>query len=256
MKAYNTLKTIGLSLLLMAILPITAKAQKTEYSIHFGETLPVDSYRASKSYDGNVAWLSKTTLAGADVGINLGGKMKYNFDAVEGLGIIATIDIFYNGDNVDVENWQEDNIAHLKEEYSLERVSIVTPKYINIPVMIGINYDREISKNTNFWAETAIGVNASKITDLIINMPQVEDNDVIYTQHYKTMAGWAFQAGIGIKMADKISVGVHYNSLGSIKVKGKAELDGALANSAYIGSRFSLLRIYPSMFSIRLGYHF
>ena len=94
------------------------------------------------------------------------------------------------------------------------------------------------------------------ITDLIINMPQVEDNDVIYTQHYKTMAGWAFQAGIGIKMADKISVGVHYNSLGSIKVKGKAELDGALANSTYIGSRFSLLRIYPSMFSIRLGYHF
>ena len=56
---------------------------------------------------------------------------------------------------------------------------------------------------------------------------------------------------------DKYSLGVHYYSLGSQKIKGEAMLEEIYDGESSIeDERFTFKRINPGMLTIRLGLHF
>ena len=76
---------------------------------------------------------------GAGIGFNLGLKWYFNV-GVEGLGVMLSLDGFYNGPNSDLKTAYRNQEGYVGGQYfgsGLEYNS--TPKYINAPLMLGLN---------------------------------------------------------------------------------------------------------------------
>jgi hypothetical protein len=256
----------------LAIFGMNQSKAQADFSIHFGMASPLGSFADYQGQDGSIAWLDNTNRAGAGSGIDAGMKFRYNLSAVKGLGIIATADLFYNAANSDVKAWAND---FEEEELIYSNVDVFTltlPKYINIPVMMGMNYEYGLAKGIKLWGEFGLGVDFGLITDFRL-YGSGEDYFVCYDENghqyyvngeetrvcnYETTASLAYQFGIGVMVADRLSIGLHYYALGSQKVKGEASYEEIYeyGDDYFEDEKFTLRTINPAMFTIRLGYHF
>lgn len=246
-----------IALLIVAILGVNyANAQK-DVSIHLGMLFPQGDFAESRMNNGQVAWLDKTDRAGAGLGFDAGLKFRFNLPSVKGLGFITTADFFLNMPNDDVKDWKEDYISEMEEYSDVYEFSIAIPHYINIPIMVGLNYEYEIKDNIKFWGEGALGLNIGALTNYkqsIISEGGEETMEV----SYNTNTSLAFQFGAGFMFNDKYSLGVHYYSLGSQKIKGEATFE-EIYDGGYSDideERFTFRSINPGMLTIRFGYHF
>ena len=274
-------KTMGImnrnlrTFVLVAVLAIfgmnQSKAQ-SDFSIHFGMASPLGSFADYQGQDGSIAWLDNTNRAGAGLGFDVGMKFRYNLPAVKGLGIIATADLFYNAANSDVKAWAND---FEEEELIYSNVDVFTltlPKYINIPVMMGMNYEYGLAKGIKLWGEFGLGVNFGVITDFRLYGSGEgyfrcydENGNQYYVNgeetrvcNYETTASLAYRFGIGVMVADRLSIGLHYYALGSRKVKCEASFEEIYENEDDYFEKVNLTfgSINPAMFTVRLGYHF
>ncbi|MBR5832399.1 MAG: outer membrane beta-barrel protein [Bacteroidales bacterium] len=239
--------------------PTSADNKKIEFSLHLGGAFPMSDFGDSRANRGLVAWLDKTEKAGAGTGFDAGMKFKFNIPSINGLGVILTADFFYNGPNNDVKDWRDDLIDAYIYDDGLDDVEIDLPKYINVPIMLGVNYDYVINEKISVWGEAGIGANIRKIT-MLDQYLAVGDEELIMKQKYDIATTFAFQIGAGVKLMDKVSLGFHYYALGSGKVKGMAS-EEYIENHAggeyeYYDGDFTLRYVNPTMFVIRLGYHF
>lgn len=259
-----------IALLIVAILGVNYANAQTDVSIHLGMLFPQGDFAESRMDNEQVAWLDKTDRAGAGLGFDAGLKFRFNLPSVKGLGFIATADFFLNMPNDDVKDAKEDIISEMEESDYLDEFSIAIPHYINIPIMVGLNYEYEIKDNIKFWGEGALGLNIGALTNYKQSVSGTSERynyeydyyyDVDFEQtvksSYNTNTSLAFQFGAGFMFNDKYSLGVHYYSLGSQKIKGKLIYEAIYDGESDIDEeRFTFKSINPRMLTIRLGYHF
>lgn len=234
--------------------PATASNKKVEFSVHLGGGIPLGKFGKAGIQTLEVS-LNKPYYGEADLGINVEAKLKYNISAVKGLGITAAADLFYNTAFSSEEDYISDGFQDIKYEY---------PSYINIPVMFGVNYDYCINSKFSIWGEAGLGANIRIITPLSVEMTptnaksQLAGFYYIQNAEYDNSITFAFQGGIGVRLMDKLSLGVHYYNLGSSTVKGKYEY----RSCDYFGipsegeSTFECGELNTSLLVFRLGYHF
>ena len=199
---------------------------------------------------------------GAGTGINIGGEWGFKVSGMEHLTGVFSIDVFYNGLNEDLRDDVDDERDRLDDNY--DDYSMSTPKYFNVPIMVGLNYARAISQQYAIYGQAAVGVNARYITPFSVETEnRVSYGNVSYrvTESMKTSFNMTFSFGYriaaGITMNGKYSLEVGYYNLGAGKVKGVIEAESR--NASGNGSRysdtekFSNKSITPALITLRLG---
>lgn len=253
-----------IALFIIAILGVNSVNAQTDFSIHLGMLFPQGAFAESRMNNEQVAWLDKTDRAGAGLGFDAGLKFRFNLPSVKGFGFIATADFFLNMPNDDVKDAKEDIISEMEEFDNVDEFSIAIPHYINIPIMVGLNYEYEIKDNIKIWGEGALGLNIGALTQFkryesgrYNVIEYYYEYEATTTLSYNINTSLAFQFGAGFMFNDKYSLGVHYYSLGSRKIKCEAMSEGIYDGDSYIDEeRFTFKSINPRMLTIRLGYHF
>ena len=250
-------KSILVKLTMIAMLfafGMNCATAQTKFSVHAGLASPLGSFADSRAENEQMAWINRTDRAGAGMGFNLGMKMHFPIQSIKGLSVVATADFFYNGPNSDVKDFRDDVVDDMltyRDDYTL-----TLPKYINVPIMVGANYKYGVSKTAQLWGEGALGLNIGKITKCFIH--EVDGNMEWNREwSYTSNMSFAFQIGAGVILSNKFSIGVHYYALGGQKVKGKwakEEISGGTVDTD--DGKFTFRTINPSIFAIKVGFHF
>ena len=207
--------------------------------------------------------------------LSFGMKLKYNLRDAGRWAVIATADRFYITNSVEVEG---------NETYI---TSTGNGGYINIPMMVGVNYNKHLTTNLSFWTEAAIGLNYRRIKNRNIGIGRPEDNEemleksapaaedlkwqfetfnskYIYVETYDNALSVAIQIGTGIKWK-RLSLGLHYYNLGWAPVKGSYSIQSVERNSdnnfkdyetIVADQHFNHEPLKTSLFVLRLGIHF
>ncbi len=234
-------------------------SKKVEYSIYLGASTPLGSFGQAPAighpadfFHTKVAWNDDITYGEADcVGANIGVKAKYNIPGVKGLGIMATADMFLNTTfefKIKEDNSSDDIINN--EFYSA---------HINIPVMLGANYDYAINDKVSIWGEAAVGANLRIITKegTTMRAEYLDNIELTFMNKYDNCFTLGFQAGAGVKLKDKYSIGVHYYNLGTKSITGVMTDITPGVETLDVRSRpFERPELETSMLLIRFGYHF
>lgn len=236
---------------------------QTKFSIHLGGSFPFGKYAdyslsSSSIPDGNdiIAWNIKTDKAGATMGFDFGAKLRFNLPTIKGLGIIATADFIFNPSNKEIQDSFEDYIILFCAQNSVSNYDFSVPKYINIPVMLGLNYEYTFANNVKIYGDAGVGVNIGMISGLEMNFSE-QDFKFVYNIDYENQYSFAFQVGIGVLLSEQLSLGVHYYNLGSQKVKGDIKYRATwYGGGESERGNFAFGRINPNMITLRLGYHF
>lgn len=253
-------KSILVKLTMIAMLfafGINCATAQTKFSVHAGLTSPLGSFADSRATNGQMAWLNKTDRAGAGMGFNFGLKMNFTIPSVKGLSVIATADFLYNGPNSDVKDWRDDAVDDELSNSRVEDYTITLPKYINVPIMIGANYEYGVTDAIKLWGEGALGFNIGMITKCSEHFEADDGSEENFELSYKSNTSFAFQIGAGVMFSDRFSIGVHYYALGGQKVKG--DISEEEIRDGYVDTEkesFTFRSINPSMFVIRAGLHF
>lgn len=252
-----------IALLIIVILGTNCVKAQTDFSIHLGGALPLGSYAESQDTPNSlqngdyvIAWNTKTNKAGAALGLNLGAKLSFNLPTIKGLGVIATADLFFNPSNKEARDCFEDYWMILMENFNVKNYDISIPKYINIPIMLGLNYGFNIKDNVKIWGEGGVGLNIGIITDLIMEASEY-DYEFLAEINYDNQYTLGFQLGAGVLLSEQLSIGLHYYNLGSQRIEGIMKYTST-SDYGVEGDRVrgSLDRINPNMLTLRLGYHF
>ena len=202
------------------------------------------------------------TYAGAGIGFNAGVKWYFNV-GVKGLGAMLSIDGFYNGANPDLktayrnaEGESGGTIASGSFNYS------ATPKFINVPAMLGLNYIYAINGQLGVFAQAGIGGNMRIITDLE-SVAKGEllgvESTITTNQDFDNAFCLAYQVGGGFEIARNLVVGVSYYDFGTARVKGEQTVktsSSAGGNSPSTTNYRELGTAHPSMLVLRLGFSF
>lgn len=140
--------------------------------------------------------------------------------------------------------------------------------------MAGLNYEYSLNNGISLWGEGAVGVNIAKVTKLEMyqeghyshyeydynsgSSSSEYDYEERWGMKYDIQTGLAFQFGVGVKFADKFSIGLHYYALGKVKLEGEAyeEWYDSDDGEEFYDEPFKLKSVSPSIFAIRLGFHF
>ena len=200
--------------------------------------------------------------AGAAVGFNAGFKLYFNV-GVEGLSAMVSADGFYNGLNSDLKAAFRDNESSydfgelLNGSFKYEE----TPKYFNLPIMIGVNYLYHFNPNFGFFIEAGAGGNFNLITDLgTITKGQFLGQERIYRDNtdYDNAFTFAYQAGIGFEVAKNLVISCSLYDLGKADVK--AELTHRVIVNQDSASETKEYKTYgnihPVMIVGRIGFNF
>ena len=135
---------------------------------------------------------------------------------------MLSLDGFYNGPNSDLK--AEYRNGQWGGQYVNGSFSYnATPKYINVPAMLGVNYMYNINPQLGVYVEAGAGGNMRFITQMesvgTLNILGVESS-VKTTQKYDNAFTFAFQAGLGFEIARNLRIGCSFYNLGKAEVKG------------------------------------
>ena len=224
------MKKFGLVLLIALLMGgvMSVSAQKTDHhgiSVHVGGIMPVHEFHKTPAYV--VPGVNSRNLdrhGGATFGASLGLKYNYVFDF--GLGVFASADLMWNMVNKSV-----------REVYN--NASCTKPMYVNVPIIVGVNYITDFSDIVDVWAEAGIGC------DLFLKTQEGWSNSTI---KYKMNAAFAAEAGVGVTFIDLISVGIHYYWLGRQSVK----VDGITYDETYVIPN----KMKVGQVAFKVGFHF
>ncbi|MGC3978541.1 MAG: outer membrane beta-barrel protein [Paludibacteraceae bacterium] len=134
---------------------------------------------------------------------------------VEGLFWTFNLGIMYNDLQGDFKDELEDKLEDA-DDYSL-------PKYLNVPALVGLQYEKSLSDGFKLYGEAGLGVNLLKLTNFSMSAEDYE-----YTHSFSPSIQLGYKIGAGIVLKDKYTIGLSYNGLGShkVKYKEKEESDG------------------------------
>lgn len=212
--------------LLLGLTTAFGQGQKAGVSFQLGGILPTHQFKSIPSLYAP-GFNSFGENGGAMFGASFGLKFTYAFrnTALEdsGLGIFLAGDAMWN--SLD---------KSIREMY--DKVSCTKPMYINVPIILGVNYTLNFGNVFGIWVEGGIGA------DLFFKTPEGWENRLT---EYKMGAEFASQVGAGILLARTVSLGAHYYWLGTQDVRPKPY------NILYPNSQMKI-----GVWAFKLGFHF
>lgn len=230
-------------------------------------TFPMKDYaKYDGPFYGNFALTTQNVGdAGADMGFNAGLKWYYNV-GVKGLGVFLSVDGFYNGPTKELKNAYRAQEGEIGGNFVGSSFSYnATPKYINVPAMLGLNYIYHFNSNLGIYVEAGAGGNLRLITD----MESVSkgtllgvETQITETYDYDKALTFAYQAGIGFEVARKLVIGCSFYDLGSAVVESEHKsITKTLVNNEYvtetgIPTHNSYGTVHPIMILGRIGFSF
>lgn len=247
-------KSIFLAVALLALSFGSARAQ--HFSFRLGGSFPMGTFADAKAdYSaGNLQWGLQGTnnKGGAGIGFLAGLQMKFNINSIKGLGVIVSADGIFNSLNGDITEYYDDEID--ATETSTLDITVKLPKYINIPIMAGLNYTHGINANMGVFVEAALGANVRIITDYV-RIRETTTTEIIRTDAYDVATTFAFRVGAGVEFNSKYTLGVDYFSLGTAKATGvtHSETNGVESSTT---PKFKYGKITPSILTLRFGINF
>lgn len=196
-------------LLIFAILfasgVLTLNAQ-TKSELQIGLAMPqgdfADDDEDDAIYDGSGV---------AGTGFYLGYKLLSPLKT-DGLYWTFNAGIMYNDLQSDFKDDIDDEMDDA-DDYSL-------PKYLNVPILVGLQYEKSISDGVNLYGEAGLGLNILKLTNL-----SYSEDDYEYSETFKPSVKLGYKIGAGIVLQDKYTISLNYLGLGSHKVKYEWEED-------------------------------
>lgn len=247
----NVKKAIALVAVIMGV--STASFAQNGLSVRAGGNFPVGTFGQGEGIGEIALNNADAELGGAAIGFNAG--VKYQLGLLGNLSAFASADFFYNGLKGDI-----------KEAMKVDGTDVVAPAYMNLPVMLGVNYTLLDIIGTTLWVEAGAGVNFRNITsqsiDYSTELPIIGTVNASAESTYDMSTTFAWQAGIGVSLSGALSLGLHYYGFGSAPVSYETAVDagasslGSLAGILGEDGSFNGGKLNPSMVVIRLGYHF
>lgn len=239
---------------------------QTRGAMFLGASFPMKDYGDFNGFNTFALNKMDETEAGAAIGFNAGLKWYFNV-GVEGLGLMLSVDGFYNGPNSDLKDaYRKSENSYSGDLYNGSLKYNSTPKYINVPAMLGVNYIYRINPQLAVYAEAGAGGNLRFITDMeTVEKGQVEiGGAVVYdrvtktTQEYDKAFSFAYQAGIGLEVAKNFVIGCSFYDLGKADVKGDMTTKTTLNNGdpSTVTDYNTYGTIHPIMILGRIGFSF
>ncbi len=225
--------TIMTALLMCVAVCSFGQSSKSGMSIQLGGILPMgafDKTPVGMPVVGIVPGVNSfTENGGAMFGASIGLKYTYTFQNTSmensGLGIFISADGMWHALDKDV-----------RDLYDLARKT--KPMYVNVPIMLGVNYTAQFGDVFGIWAEAGLGA------DLFFKTPEGTSEQLT---KYKTSAEFAFEAGAGILLARTVSLGAHYYWLGNHNVMVKSD--------SFFGG-ITDYQMKVGVWAFKLGFHF
>lgn len=275
-------KTIfALAIVCGVFLTTTAQNNKIKWAINTGVSVPMGSF-SHMQYDANTGitdcgLFDKNNNGGATAGFNIGAKMLFPTKS-ERLSILMSFDIHYNGVNSNVNSflslfcnqlatmWGEGlgtGEVLLSSTCNLDK----HPYYLNIPLMLGLNYNYPISNGMKFFGEFGAGLNVRYISTwelvgiqkyIFANGSEDTWMQVKESFSYETAKTLAFKIGVGMYFTENLHFSVFYSLLGkgdvatNIEETWSAEYVQPNTYNQYL----QLGSVSPSILSFNIGYTF
>ncbi|MCR5660347.1 MAG: PorT family protein [Bacteroidales bacterium] len=251
------------ALAVMLIMGGQAMAQ-TRGALFLGASFPMKDFAAFDDFN-DFALTSNyddSDDAGAGIGFNAGIKWYFNV-GVEGLGVMLSVDGFYNGPGSDLKTAYRDmESSYDGQIYDGSFKYNATPKYINVPAMLGVNYIYHINPNFGVYAEAGAGGNLRFITEMeSVNKMSLlgVETQTTTTQAYDKAFSFAWQAGVGIEVAKNLVIGCSFYDLGKAQVEGDQTVKTKTietGSSNTTTNHNSMGIVHPMMFLGRIGFSF
>jgi opacity protein-like surface antigen len=251
------------ALVVLMIMGGQAMAQ-SRGTMFLGASFPMKDFADFDGFNTFALTSTDETSAGAGIGFNAGLKWYFNV-GVEGLNVMLSVDGFYNGPNADLKN------AYRNGEYCYPAVSWLwdgdsfeynsTPKYINVPAMLGVNYIYRVNPQFAVFAEVGAGGNCRFITELETvgkSHSSTLNNVTKTTTNYDKAFSFAYQAGVGIEVAKNLVIGCSFYDLGKAEVKGEQIIKKTVNNGGEptITEYNTYGTVHPIMVLGRIGFSF
>ena len=254
---------IAISILMMSISCGEIFAQKDGFSLHLSGVFPNGKFREFDEELGSdgfqrvcAVWHNESETGSAKFGVGFGVKYQLSVPSVKNLRFLIGAELMYNSLNGDAKDFFDEISMYYKET--------ILSNYLNIPVMVGLNYSIGLNEKAKVYGEFGLGVDLRSITKTSCeNSLKGNDFNDYYKLEYKydNAITFAYQFGVGI-LFDKVSVGLHYYNLGSAKVKGNVSATYryndiyGVNDSEYEKVSFKWKKLSTSMLALRVGYHF
>jgi hypothetical protein len=234
---------------------------QTRGSMFLGASFPLKDFAEFDGFNDFALTKLGQTDAGAGIGFNVGLKWYFNV-GVEGLGVMLSFDGFYNGPNSNLKDAYRngEGTSSIFQNLNCDESSYTfTPKYINVPAMLGMNYIYHFNPNLGIYVEAGAGGNLHLITDLQ-SVAKTQSSIIKITQDYDKAFSFAYQVGAGIEVAKDLVVGCSFYDLGNAEVKGDKIVkitdsgEDGTTNAQTTYSTFGT--IHPIMVLGRIGFRF
>ena len=141
----------------------------------------------------------------ASTGFYLGYKILSPLKT-DGLYWTFNAGIMYNDLQSDFKDDLEDEMDDA-DDYSL-------PKYLNVPILAGLQYEKSLSDGFKLYGEAGLGLNILKLTNR-----SASKDDYEFKETFKPSVKLGYKIGAGIVLQDKYTISLNYLGLGSHKVK-------------------------------------
>jgi hypothetical protein len=193
---------------------------QTRGFMYLGASFPMKDFGRFDGFNDFALTTTDATQGGANVGFNVGLKWYFNV-GVQGLGVMLSFDGFYNGPNSDLsEVYRNNEIPNGNHVDGYDS----TPKYINVPGMLGLNYIYYLNPQFGVYVEAGAGANVCFITEMETVLRSTIngiDTKVRTNQKYDNVFSFvSYQAGVGFEVAKNLRIGCSFYSLGKREVKG------------------------------------
>ena len=253
-----------LALAVMLIMGGQAMAQ-TRGALLLGASFPLKDFAEFDDFNDFALMHADEEDAGAAIGFNVGFKWYFNV-GVKGLGVMLSADGLYNGPTTALKDAYRESENHYDGPlYDGSFKYDATPKHINVPIMLGLNYIYHINPNFGIYVEAGVGGDMHFLTKMESTAKGSLaglDTRIHRTQSYDMGFTFAYQAGLGFEVAKNLVIGCSFYDLGKAKVKGDETI---VTTTTIAGNNPSTKTetnyntfgtVHPYMIMARIGFSF
>lgn len=197
---------------------------KDNIEIHAGLSMPLGSF-ADNNYNNSIFDGSGCAVTG----VNTGVKYSYHINSIKNLSATLGVDLIQNGISQDFKDQFQQSIDNTIDNtvnnYGM-KIKVKYCNYINIPVLLGVNYKIPLNDKLSLYANAGLGINFSSLTDITMTpyytgsfQPQSKSQPASIT--FSPISKFASQLGGGV-LINNISIGLLYNQLGNYEFQGQS----------------------------------
>lgn len=235
---------------------------QTGGTFFLGASFPMGDFGEGTELRQTALWGNASqTYGGAALGFNAG--LRWDFGVgLKGLAVVLAVDGLYNDANSDIKHCYQERKEDLDVLY--DNIQLTTPKYVNVPIMLGLRYTYYVTRKLGFYAEGCAGANIGIITEYAerYNFNEIlTDTQLTHRNAWKYATSFAFgwQAGVGIEVSERLVLGCSFYNLGATPVKGEVTYkvgDAETMNTAITNESFEYGTLNPTLLLARIGFRF